>query len=111
MRDSGAPPAIDNNQSKWLILFPVMLGTSMGALDGSIVNTVLPSLTEVFHTDMSIVQWVPSVYLLTISCLILLFGRLGDMVGYKKVFLSGIAAFVITSALCGISQNIWMLIW
>ena len=110
MRDSGVPPAIDNNQSKWLILFSVMLGSIMGPLDGSIVNTVLPSLTEVFHTDMSIVQWVPSVYLLTISCLILLFGRLGDMIGYKKVFLSGIAAFVITSALCGISQNIWMLI-
>jgi len=110
MRDSGAPPAIESFESKWLILFSVMLGSIMGPLDGSIVNTVLPSLTNVFHTDMAIVQWVPSIYLLTISCLILLFGRLGDMVGYKKVFLSGIAAFIITSALCGISQSIWMLI-
>jgi len=110
MRDSGAPPAIESFQSKWLILFAVMLGSIMGPLDASIVNTVLPSLTNVFHTDIAIVQWVPSIYLLTISCLILLFGRLGDMVGYKKVFLSGIAAFIITSALCGISQSIWMLI-
>jgi EmrB/QacA subfamily drug resistance transporter len=110
MKDSGAPPALENFQSKWLILFAVMLGSIMGPLDGSIVNTVLPSLTNVFHTDISIVQWVPSIYLLTISCLILLFGRLGDMVGYKKVFLSGMAAFIATSALCGISQSIWMLI-
>jgi EmrB/QacA subfamily drug resistance transporter len=110
MRDSGVPSAIDSFQSKWLILFAVMLGSIMGPLDASIVNTVLPSLTNVFHTDIAIVQWVPSIYLLTISCLILLFGRLGDMVGYKKVFLSGMAAFIVTSALCGISQSIWMLI-
>jgi len=110
MRDSGAPPAIESFESKWLILFAVMLGTIMGPLDASIVNTVLPSLTNVFHTDIAIIQWVPSIYLLTISCLILLFGRLGDMVGYKKVFLYGVAAFIATSALCGISQNVWMLI-
>jgi EmrB/QacA subfamily drug resistance transporter len=110
MKNIGAPPSIDINHSKWLILFSVMLGSIMGPLDGSIVNTVLPSLTNVFHTDMAIVQWVPSIYLLTISCLILLFGRLGDMIGYKKVFIAGIAAFITTSALCGISQNIWMLI-
>jgi EmrB/QacA subfamily drug resistance transporter len=93
-----------------LILFSVMLGSIMGPLDGSIVNTVLPSLTNVFHTDIGIVQWVPSIYLLTISCLILLFGRLGDMVGYKKIFLIGIAAFIVTSSLCGMSQSIWVLI-
>jgi EmrB/QacA subfamily drug resistance transporter len=86
-----------------------MLGSIMGPLDGSIVNTVLPSITEHFRTDISVAQWVPTVYLLTISCLILLYGRLGDMIGYRTVFLSGLAAFTLTSVLCGASQSIWML--
>ncbi len=101
---SGHPDA------KWAILAAVMLGSIMGPLDGSIVNTVLPSITEYFHTDISVAQWVPTIYLLTISCLILLYGRLGDMIGYRTVFLSGLAAFTVTSVLCGASQNIWMLI-
>ena len=96
--------------AKWAILAAVMLGSIMGPLDGSIVNTVLPSITEYFRTDISIAQWVPTVYLLTISCLILLYGRLGDMIGYRTVFLSGLAAFTLTSVLCGASQSIWMLI-
>lgn len=87
-----------------------MLGTFMAPVDASIVNTVLPNITTYFGTDMSIAQWVPTVYLLTVSCLILLYGRLGDMVGYKKVFLTGLAGFVVASVLCGISQSIWMLI-
>lgn len=100
----------NQSRSKWLVLTAVMLGTIMTPLDGSIVNTVLPSITAFFHTDISIVQWVPTIYLLTICCLILLFGRLGDIIGYKKVFMYGLAAFIVTSVLCGASQNIWMLI-
>ena len=87
-----------------------MLGAFMGPVDGSIVNTVLPNITSYFKTDISIAQWVPTVYLVTISCLILLYGRLGDMVGYKRIFLTGLAAFVVASILCGSSQSIWMLI-
>jgi EmrB/QacA subfamily drug resistance transporter len=97
-------------EPKWLILTAVMLGTFMSPLDGSIVNTVLPSITTSFSTEISIVQWVPTVYLLTICSLILLYGRLGDIVGHKRVFLYGIAGFTITSILCGTSQSIWMLI-
>ena len=87
-----------------------MLGTFMAPVDASIVNTVLPSITSDFKTDMSIAQWVPTVYLLTVSCLILLYGRLGDMVGYKKVFLTGLVGFIAASLLCGFAQSIWMLI-
>jgi EmrB/QacA subfamily drug resistance transporter len=97
-------------EHKWVILAAVMLGTFMTPLDGSIVNTVLPSITTFFNADISIAQWVPTVYLLTISCLILLYGRLGDMLGYKRIFLYGLAAFTVTSMLCGFSQSMWMLI-
>ncbi len=110
MTDIGAPATKRGLEAKWLILGAVMLGSFMGPLDGSIVNTVLPDITGYFQTDISIAQWVPTVYLLTISCLILLYGRLGDMVGYKRIFLYGLAAFTVSSVLCGTSQSIWMLI-
>ncbi|MFC1925325.1 MFS transporter [Chloroflexota bacterium] len=97
-------------ENKWLVLAAVMLGTFLAPLDASIVNTVLPDISRHFKTDISIVQWVPTIYLLTISCLILLYGRLGDMLGYKKIFLYGVAGFTVASALCGVSQSIWMLI-
>jgi len=110
MSESGTSVAKKGIEAKWLILAAVMLGAFMGPVDASIVNTVLPSITGYFKTDISIAQWVPTVYLLTISCLILLYGRLGDMVGYKKIFLAGLAFFVVASILCGSSQSIWMLI-
>ncbi|HUU64278.1 MAG TPA: MFS transporter [Dehalococcoidia bacterium] len=97
-------------ETKWLVLAAVMLGSFMGPLDASIVNTVLPAITQYFHTDVSIAQWVPTVYLLTISCLILFYGRLGDIFGYRRIFLYGLAGFTVTSLLCGLSQSIWMLI-
>jgi len=110
MTDTGTLAINKEFEHKWVILAAVMLGTFMTPLDGSIVNTVLPSITAFFHADISIAQWVPTVYLLTISCLILLYGRLGDTLGYKRIFLYGLAAFTVTSILCGFSQSMWMLI-
>ena len=110
MADTSEPVLRKGLQTKWLILAAVMLGSFLGPLDASIVNTVLPSITQYFHTDVSIAQWVPTVYLLTISCLILLYGRLGDILGYRRIFLFGLAAFTVISLLCGLSQSIWMLI-
>jgi EmrB/QacA subfamily drug resistance transporter len=110
VRDIDASTTKKGLESKWLILMAVMLGSVMGPLDASIVNTIIPSITKVFHAEISIAQWVLAVYLLTISCFILLYGRLGDMLGHKKIFLYGLAAFMVTSVLCGLSQSIWMLI-
>ena len=110
MSDENSSATYKGFEAKWLILWAVMLGTFMGPLDASIVNTVLPDITRFFEADISIAQWVPTIYLLTISSLILLYGRLGDMVGYKKIFLYGLLFFTVSSALCGFSQSIWMLI-
>jgi EmrB/QacA subfamily drug resistance transporter len=96
--------------SKWMILSAVMVGVIMGPIDGSIVNVVLPDIARYFGADYSIAQWVPTIYLLAVCSFILLYGRLGDMLGYKRIFLTGVACFVVASFLCGFSQNIWMLI-
>jgi EmrB/QacA subfamily drug resistance transporter len=97
-------------ENKWHILLAIMLGTIVTPLDASIVNTILPSITTSFRTDIAIAQWVPTVYLLTVCCLILLFGRLGDIAGHKKIYLYGLGAFVVASVLCGSSQYIWTLV-
>ena len=71
-------------EKKWFILAAVMLGSIMGPIDASVVNVVLPTITDFFHTEISIAQWVPMIYLLMISSLLLTYGRLGDILGYRR---------------------------
>jgi EmrB/QacA subfamily drug resistance transporter len=85
----------------WLVLLAVGVGTFMSALDGSVVNTVLPVVRESFGSTVAAVEWVVTVYLLAVSGLLLTFGRLGDLRGHKTVYLTGFCVFVIGSALCG----------
>jgi len=87
-----------------------MLGSIMGPIDASIVNVVLPTITQSFGVSIATAQWVPMVYLLTISSLLLFYGRLGDILGYKRVYLAGLAGFVMASGLCGLSTTIRWLI-
>jgi EmrB/QacA subfamily drug resistance transporter len=90
-------------ETKWLVLVAVGIGTYMSALDGSVVNTVLPVITEYFHTDVVTIEWVVTVYLLVVSGLLLSFGRLGDLRGNKTIYISGFVIFVVGSALSGLS--------
>ena len=110
MPEEAAKTSANIKSSKWLILGTVMLGVIMGPIDASIVNVVLPSIAADFQVDYALAQWVPTIYLLAICSFILFYGRLGDIFGYKKVFLTGLTCFAISSLICGFSQNIWMLI-
>lgn len=101
---------MQDGNHKWMVLSAVMLGVIMGPIDGSIVNVVLPTIANHFETDYAVAQWVPTIYLLAICSFILIYGRLGDMLGYKRIFLAGLACFAGASFLCGLSQSIWMLI-
>jgi EmrB/QacA subfamily drug resistance transporter len=97
-------------EQRYSVLLSIMLGSIMGPIDASIVNVILPTITQFFGVPISTAQWVPMIYLLTISSLLLLYGRLGDILGYKRVYLSGLAGFIITSGLCGLSPTIYWLI-
>jgi len=108
-------PSADNNalpggRSRWVVLAAVMLGFIMAPIDSSIVNIVLPTITDYFHTGIATAQWVPSIYLLMICSLLLTYGRLGDMLGYRKIFQIGLGSFVCTSVLCGLAPGIELLI-
>lgn len=94
-----------------LILGAVAIGTFMGALDTSIVNIALPSITKFYHVQFSMVEWVVMSYLLIISSLLLTYGRLGDMYGHKRVYITGFIVFTIGSLLCGIAPAIGFLIF
>jgi len=100
---------------RYVILASIMLGSIMGPIDASIVNTTLPSIAEYFGTPLSNAQWVPIVYLLVLSSLLLFFGRLGDIFGYRLLYLSGLAGFISASALCGVSYFLpgihWLIIF
>jgi EmrB/QacA subfamily drug resistance transporter len=90
-----------NIESKWLILLAIGVGTFMSALDGSVVNTTLPVITDDFQTDVATIEWVVTTYLLVVSGLLLSVGRLGDLRGNKSTYISGFVVFVVGSALCG----------
>jgi EmrB/QacA subfamily drug resistance transporter len=97
---------------RYSILAAVMVGVIMGPLDASIVNVVLPTIAQYFGVDVAAAEWVPMVYLLTIGSLLLFFGRLGDILGYRKIYLVGLAGFIVTSALCGLSPSIhWLIVF
>ena len=98
------------SRQRYKVLAAVMLGGIMGPIDASIVNVILPTMAEYFHAPIATAQWVPLIYLLTISSLLLFYGRLGDILGYKRVYLWGLACFVVTSAFCGLSPTIYWLI-
>jgi len=82
----------------------------MGALDATIVNISLPTMSKYFQTDVATVSWVSMSYLLVLSGTLITFGRVADIHGYKKIYLSGFAVFTVGSLLCGLSATIFLLI-
>lgn len=90
---------------KWRALVAVGVGAFMSALDGSIVNTILPVVQGALATDVATIEWVVTVYLLVVSGVLLTFGRFGDLYGHRRVYASGVVVFVLASALCGLAAT------
>lgn len=86
------------------------LAIFMSSLDTSVVNVVLPTLVKVFKASFAQVQWVVLSYLLVISSVIVGVGKIGDIFGKKRLCLIGVFIFTAASVLCGLSENILLLI-
>ncbi|MDO8683662.1 MAG: MFS transporter [Armatimonadota bacterium] len=95
---------------KWYAFAAAAIGVFMSTLDASIVNIGLPTFKQVFGAGLPTVQWVVMSYLLAITSVLLTLGRLGDMIGRRKVYVAGIVVFTVGSVLCGISPSIHALI-
>lgn len=111
-------PSNGQNQ-KWWVLLAIGIGTFMSALDGSVVNTLLPVISRSFNpesaanlgsADVAQVEWVVTIYLLVLSGLLLSFGRLGDLRGHKIIYNTGFVIFLLSSALCGLAPTVQVLI-
>jgi EmrB/QacA subfamily drug resistance transporter len=95
---------------RWIALAVLCLGQLMMILDSTIVNVALPSIQHDLHFTQSSLTWVLDGYLITFGGFLLLAGRLGDLVGRKRVFLTGLVLFTAASILCGIADSQALLI-
>lgn len=96
--------------NKWVVFFLVAAGVFMSTLDSSIVNIALPAIMADLQVPLTVIEWVPMIYLLIISSLLLTFGRISDIRGRRLVYCSGFVVFSIGSLLCAIAAGAPLLI-
>ncbi len=99
-----------DSRSRWLALYVLCLGDLMIVLDSSIVNVALPSIQEDLGFSQSALAWVVNAYLLTFGGFLLLSGRLGDLLGNRRVFLGGVVSFTVASVACGLAPSAELLV-
>jgi EmrB/QacA subfamily drug resistance transporter len=100
----------DTDRRRWLALYVLCGGMLMIVLDATIVNVALPSIQADLGFSQSSLAWVVNAYLIAFGGLLLLSGRLGDLIGQRRVFLAGLAVFTVASAACAVAQSQEMLI-
>jgi EmrB/QacA subfamily drug resistance transporter len=98
------------DRNRWIALYVLCVGVLMIVLDVTVVNVALPSIKEDLGFSQSSLAWVVNAYLIAFGGLLLLAGRLGDLIGRRTVFLAGLAVFTAASLLCGASQSQEMLV-
>jgi len=101
---------IADTRARWLALIVLCLGDLMIVLDVTIVGVALPSIREDLGFSEESLAWVVNAYLLTFGGFLLLGGRLGDIVGHRRMFLTGIALFTLASVACGLAGSQGLLI-
>jgi EmrB/QacA subfamily drug resistance transporter len=94
-----------DSRTRWFALYVLCLGDLMIVLDGTIVNVALPSIRDDLGFSQTSLAWVVNAYLLTFGGFLLLGGRLGDLFGHRRLFLSGIALFTFASLACGVAGS------
>ena len=91
---------------RWWILLTVIIGTFLGRLDQTIVNLALPKIISDFGITVSAAGWIATAYILANAVFVPIWGKLGDTIGRKKVYIWGFSIFILGSALAGLSWNL-----
>ncbi|SEG44692.1 drug resistance transporter, EmrB/QacA subfamily [Actinacidiphila yanglinensis] len=107
---SPGSPGSSAVRSRGAALAVLSAGTLMIILDGTIVNVALPSIQRDLGFSQANLAWVVNAYLIAFAGLLLLSGRLGDLLGRRRVLVGGLAAFTLASFLCGIADSAGLLI-
>ena len=95
----------DTRDNRWIALYVLCTGMLMIVLDATIVNVALPTIQSDLHFSQSGLAWVVNGYLITFGGLLLLAGRLGDLIGRRRMFLCGLAVFTSASTVCGLASS------
>src|SRR5919205_822717 len=88
----------------WVVLLVLTLGFFMILLDTTIVNVAIPSMMDGLHAGLDQILWVLNAYILVYAVLLITAGRLGDMYGPRRLFMSGLVLFTAASAACALAQ-------
>ncbi len=102
--------ATTNRSSETLIILVTILGSGMVYLDQTALTVALPTMQVAFHTDVAGLQWLVDIYILTLACLLLIGGGLGDRYGRVRVYVTGMILFTIASVICGATTSLGALI-
>src|SRR5258708_4197188 len=102
-------PCRQPSTASW-VLVAAILGSSMAFIDGTVVNVALPAIQRDFGAGVADAQWVVESYALLLAALVLVGGALGDRLGRRRVFSTGVALFAITSAVCAAAPSVGVLI-
>ena len=94
-----------DERSRWIALVVLCVGMLMIVLDATVVNVALPSIQDDLGFSQASLAWVVNAYLIAFGGLLLLAGRLGDLISRRGVFLAGLGVFTVASLLCGIAQS------
>ena len=103
-------PQAGEDRRRWVALVVLCAGFLMIILDQTIVNVALPSIQSDLHFSQSNLAWVVNAYLIAFGGLLLLVGRLGDLIGRRRIFLAGLTLFTTASLLCGLADSQALLI-
>jgi EmrB/QacA subfamily drug resistance transporter len=105
---AASPPSTDGevlDPRRWLALGVVLVAAFMDLLDAGIVFLALPSIQEDLHAGYAALQWVAAGYTLAFALVLITAGRLGDILGRKRLFLIGVAGFTVASLACAVAQS------
>jgi MFS family permease len=105
LADDGLRGDLMAKDPRWLALMVLCAGTLMIILDGTIVTVALPSIQRDLGFSQSGLAWVVNAYLIAFAGLLLFAGRLGDLAGRKRIFITGLAVFTVASLACATSPS------
>jgi len=97
---------VNQNNLRWWVLLTVIVGTFLGRLDQTIVNLALPKMMDTFSIGVSSAGWIATAYILANAVFVPIWGKLGDTIGRKKVYIIGFSIFILGSVLAGFAWNL-----
>lgn len=98
------------SKNRYIVLLLVLTGVLMAVVDGSVVNIALPTITEYFKVNIAQSQMIMTSYLVTLTSLLMIFGKVAEYVGKARLFLLGIFLFTFSSLACGMSTSLNLLV-